>query len=98
MDHFIHLVDLVGIDHVTFGPDTLFGDHVGLHDAFAATCPSGRPTALSSTRRWRTSTVWRTRPSASTTSSAGWSSTATPTTKSAVVGGNIVRVLEEVWV
>ncbi len=31
MDHFEYLVGLVGIDHVTFGPDTLFGDHVGLH-------------------------------------------------------------------
>lgn len=36
MDHFEYCVDLVGIEHVTFGPDTLFGDHVGLHDAFAA--------------------------------------------------------------
>jgi len=35
MDHFVYCVDLVGIEHVTFGPDTLFGDHVGLHDAFA---------------------------------------------------------------
>ena len=35
MDHFTHLVDIIGIDHITFGPDTLFGDHVGLHDAFA---------------------------------------------------------------
>ena len=36
MDHFTYCVQLVGIDHVAFGPDTLFGDHVGLHDAFAA--------------------------------------------------------------
>ena len=36
MDHFTHLVDVVGIDHVAFGPDTLFGDHVGLHDAFSS--------------------------------------------------------------
>jgi len=36
MDHFTHCVELVGIDHVAFGPDTLFGDHVGLHRAFAA--------------------------------------------------------------
>ncbi|GAA2017843.1 membrane dipeptidase [Pseudokineococcus marinus] len=36
MDHFTYCVDLVGIDHVSFGPDTLFGDHVGLHDAFTA--------------------------------------------------------------
>jgi membrane dipeptidase len=32
MDHFEYLVDLVGIDHVAFGPDTLYGDHVGLHE------------------------------------------------------------------
>jgi membrane dipeptidase len=36
MDHFEHCVALVGVDHVAFGPDTLFGDHVGLHDLFAA--------------------------------------------------------------
>ncbi|HEX6989431.1 MAG TPA: membrane dipeptidase [Bacillota bacterium] len=36
MEHFEYCVDLVGIDHVTFGPDTTFGDHVGLHQAFAA--------------------------------------------------------------
>lgn len=27
MRHFEHCVELVGIDHVTFGPDTFFGDH-----------------------------------------------------------------------
>ncbi|MEM6427938.1 MAG: membrane dipeptidase [Deinococcota bacterium] len=31
MEHFEYCVNLVGIDHVTFGPDVLFGDHVGLH-------------------------------------------------------------------
>lgn len=36
MDHFIYCVDLVGIEHVAFGPDTLYGDHVALHDIFAA--------------------------------------------------------------
>jgi len=35
MEHFEYVKDLVGIDHVTFGPDTLYGDHVGLHHAFA---------------------------------------------------------------
>ena len=42
MDHFTYCVDLVGIDHVSFGPDTLFGDHVGLHDAFAANLSLGQ--------------------------------------------------------
>lgn len=36
MEHFEYIKDLIGIDHVAFGPDTLYGDHVGLHHAFAA--------------------------------------------------------------
>jgi membrane dipeptidase len=36
MEHFEYIADLVGIDHASFGPDTLFGDHVGLHDVFAS--------------------------------------------------------------
>ena len=36
MDHFKYVQELIGIDHVTFGPDTLFGDHVGIHHVFAS--------------------------------------------------------------
>jgi membrane dipeptidase len=35
MQHFEYCVELMGIDHVAFGPDTLFGDHVALHHVFA---------------------------------------------------------------
>lgn len=35
MEHFEYVKNLVGIDHVAFGPDTLYGDHVGLHHAYA---------------------------------------------------------------
>lgn len=35
MDHVEYCVELVGVDHVGLGPDTLFGDHLGLHQAFA---------------------------------------------------------------
>jgi len=35
MEHFEYCKEIVGIDHVAFGPDTIFGDHVGLHDAFS---------------------------------------------------------------
>ncbi len=35
MEHFEYIKDLVGIDFVAFGPDTLYGDHVGLHHVFA---------------------------------------------------------------
>lgn len=36
MEHFEYMKDLVGIDHVGFGPDTIYGDHVGLHHAYTA--------------------------------------------------------------
>jgi membrane dipeptidase len=35
MDHFLYCVNLVGLEHVAFGPDTLYGDHVALHRTFA---------------------------------------------------------------
>ena len=35
MEHFEYCADLVGIDHVAFGPDTNFGDHVAVHHYFA---------------------------------------------------------------
>jgi len=36
MEHFEYVKDLVGIDYVAFGPDTLYGDHVGLHEVYSA--------------------------------------------------------------
>lgn len=36
MEHFEYIRSLVGIDHVGFGPDTVYGDHVGLHRTYAA--------------------------------------------------------------
>ncbi|PSR21043.1 MAG: diguanylate cyclase [Sulfobacillus acidophilus] len=35
MQHFEYVANLVGLEHVAFGPDTLFGDHAGLHQVFA---------------------------------------------------------------
>jgi membrane dipeptidase len=32
MDHFTYCVELVGLEHVCFGLDVLYGDHVGLHE------------------------------------------------------------------
>jgi membrane dipeptidase len=36
MEHFEYVRGLVGIDHVGFGPDTVYGDHVGLHGVYTA--------------------------------------------------------------
>lgn len=35
MEHFEYVAGLVDMDHVAFGPDIFFGDHVGLHRSFA---------------------------------------------------------------
>ncbi|MEU4173128.1 membrane dipeptidase [Streptomyces sp. NPDC026665] len=35
MHHFEYCVELMGIDHVTFGPDTLYADHARIHTEFA---------------------------------------------------------------
>ncbi|GAA0372151.1 dipeptidase [Bacillus horti] len=42
MDHFEYTVNLVGIDHVAFGLDTLFGDHVGLHSLLSGQLSIGK--------------------------------------------------------
>jgi len=42
MEHFEYMVNLVGIDHVCFGPDTNFGDHAGLHRIFAKFLSTGQ--------------------------------------------------------
>jgi len=36
MEHFEYVANLIGIDHVSFGIDSLYGDHVGLHHVFAS--------------------------------------------------------------
>jgi membrane dipeptidase len=35
MKHFEYVVDLIGIDHVAFGPDVLYGDHTALLEVLA---------------------------------------------------------------
>lgn len=36
MEHFEYVVNLLGIEHAAFGVDSLYGDHVGLHHVYAA--------------------------------------------------------------
>ncbi len=41
MEHFEYIANLAGIEHVSFGTDGLYGDHVGLHRQFAASLATG---------------------------------------------------------
>ncbi|WP_040213420.1 dipeptidase [Clostridium polynesiense] len=44
MEHFEYIAELAGIDHVAFGPDCLYGDHVGLHNLFSSNMSIGENT------------------------------------------------------
>jgi membrane dipeptidase len=98
MDHFRYCLDLVGIDAVGFGPDTLFGDHVGLHTTFAgllATEP--RPGAPVPERvPWVDGLE---NPAESFHNIAAWlvQEGFTDEEIAKVLGGNILRALEAIW-
>lgn len=99
MEHFEYCVDLVGIEHVTFGPDVLFGDHVGLHKALSATLSLGASKGKhpypqvefvdgveNPAEAFPNIVRWLVKHNYSDEEIAK------------VIGGNTMRVLEEVWV
>ena len=53
MEHFEYIKDLVGIDYVCFGPDALYGDHVGFNNLFAKVMSMGGTFASSGPSRER---------------------------------------------
>ena len=99
MDHFRYCVDLVGLEHVSFGPDTLFGDHVGLHDAFSSNLSLGQ--AHGQVEFEKVAYVDGVeKPGEAFYNIIGWlvKHKYSDDDIRAVVGGNTLRVLEEVWV
>lgn len=98
MDHFMYCLELVGIDHVGFGPDTLYGDHVGLHTTFAGLLQTGAPSGPphekvpyvdgleNPTENFHNIAAWLVRE--------GF----TDEEIVKVLGGNALRALERIWV
>ena len=41
MEHVEYCIEVMGIDHVGFGPDLVFGDHVGFHGLYAEAMGTG---------------------------------------------------------
>jgi membrane dipeptidase len=99
MDHFRYCLDLVGIDAVGFGPDTLFGDHVGLHTTFAGLLAmEPRPGAPVPERvPWVDGLE---NPAESFHNIAAWlvQEGFTDEDIGKVLGGNILRALDAIWV
>ena len=98
MEHFEYCVDLVGIDHVAFGPDTLFGDHVGLHSALreALSISASKGTAPYPQVEYVDGIE---NPAEAFPNVVRWLVTHGYGDEdiSKVIGGNIMRVLDEVW-
>lgn len=98
MEHVAYCVERLGVDHVALGPDTLFGDHVGLHHVFAAQLSIGRVHEGVTFREvpyvagmedpgeaMRNAVKWMVKHA--------WSDDDV----AKVAGGNVIRVLRETW-
>lgn len=97
MDHFRYCADLVGIEHVAFGPDTFYGDHVALHRIFAHLLslsamrgPAFDPVSYvdgleNPTENFGNICDWLVKDGCSDDEIR------------AVLGGNVYRVLQEIW-
>ena len=110
MEHMEYLINLVGIDYVGAGPDTLYGDHVKLHDVWF----NQRGRAISRRRKrmqQRTETPNTVKPvqvdyvkgienpTEGMINVTRWlvKNGYSDTEIVKVIGGNVVRFLEEVW-
>ena len=99
MDHFTHCVDVVGIEHVAFGPDTLYVDHVGLHNVFARLLGLGERAAAGPAFERVPYVAGLESPTENFRNIVGWlvKHGYGDADIRAVIGGNIVRALREVW-
>ena len=98
MEHFEYCVDLVGIDHVAFGPDALFGDHVGLHHALREALSLGASKGTTSYPEVAYVDGLE-NPAESFPNIVRWLVTHgySDDEIAKVVGGNVMRVLDQVW-
>ncbi|RYF58119.1 MAG: diguanylate cyclase [Comamonadaceae bacterium] len=100
MDHFTYVVDLIGIEHVAFGPDAIYGDHVGLHDAVSSRLDLS---GMRGTQKLEYEQVdyvdGLENPTENFRNIAGWlvEHGYSESDIEAVLGGNILRLVREVW-
>lgn len=98
MEHFEYCAELVGIDHVAFGPDVLFGDHVGLHTTLSEALSIG----ASRGKLEYPKVEWvdgLESPAEAFPNIVRWLVTHGYSDEDVAkaVGGNVMRVLKEVW-
>lgn len=102
MDHFKYCVDLVGLEHVSFGLDALYGDHVGLHDVLGGHMAMSQVIFDLNTHEVPTKVEYvkgLENPTEGYNNIVRWlvKHAYSDDEISKVVGGNILRALQEVW-
>jgi len=99
MEHFEYVKELVGIEHVTFGPDTLYGDHVGLHHAYAEHLSIEGSRSGGSSFEEVEYVRGLENPTESAINIVRWLVKHDYSTEDIkkVIGGNTIRVLKEIW-
>jgi len=100
MDHFAYAVDLLGIEHVAFGPDTLYGDHSGFQKAISDVIGASAVFDAGDLEIEPVTHVHgMENPTENFRNIIGWlvGHDYSDDEVRAVVGGNILRLLEEVW-
>ena len=98
MEHFEYIKDLVGMDHVAFGPDALYGDHVGLHNMFSGNMSIAENTSGDKFERIEYVKGLE-NPTEASHNIIRWlvKHNYSDEDIQKVIGGNVIRVLKEVW-
>ena len=102
MDHFKYCVNLVGIEYVSFGLDTMYGDHVGLHEVLGGGLSMSQITYDLTTREKPPHVEYVREVEVPTE---GYNNITKWLVKHEysdedirkMIGGNVLRVLEQVW-
>ena len=99
MEHFEYVKNLVGIDHVSFGVDGMYGDHVGLHHAFAAALSTGETSKTVLSYQEVPFVKYLENPTEASWNIPRWLIRHGYSDEEIgkVLGGNALRVLSEVW-
>lgn len=99
MEHFEYVKNMVGIDHVSFGVDGMYGDHVGLHHAFAAALATGDTSKTTAVYEEVPFVKYLENPTEASWNIPRWliKHGYTDEEIGKVLGGNAIRVLNEVW-
>ena len=100
MEHFEYVKNMVGIDHVGFGVDCLYGDHVGVHHAFAQALSIASTSKVGVGEYQEVPFVrYLENPTESSWNIVRWlvKHEYSDEDIAKVIGGNAIRVLREVW-